>query len=169
MRAEEIKTGYFEMGGWLKRYELVVHNILLVDVEAIWKFHACGWLGYFLQLTEYSEEVALEFMTTFDEGEAIVWRLRVISTEERISEVTGLPAVGEHYPNEHDARSSRAHFTRPGDPQMDITKQGCKRLSLPAPYSILATHIIRYLTYEGKFSNLHAYNFKLLSCIRNNM
>ena len=108
VRAEEIKAKFFEMVGQLKRYELVIHNILLTDIEVVWRFHACRWLGYFLQLTEYNEEVALEFMTTFDEGEVIVWGLRVISTEERISKVMGLPAVGEHYPNEHDARSSRA-------------------------------------------------------------
>ena len=45
---------------------------------------------------------------TFDEGEALVWGLRVVSTKERITDVTRLPKIGEHYPNEHDARSSRA-------------------------------------------------------------
>ena len=81
-------------------------------------------------------------MRTFNEGEAIVWGLRVISTEEQIAEVIGLPAVGEHYRNEHDTRSSWAQFTQPSDPQLDITKQGCKRISLPAPYRELVTHII---------------------------
>lgn len=111
----------------------------------------------------------MEFMTIFDEGEALVWGLRVVSTEERIAKVTELPAIGEHYPNEHNARSSREQFTQQGDPQLDITKQGCKRLSLPPPYLELATHIIRYLTCEGRFSNLHAHHFKLLSYIRHNM
>lgn len=45
-------------------------------------------------------------MRTFDEGEATVWGLIVISTEEWIVEVTGLLSNGEHYLNEHDARSS---------------------------------------------------------------
>ena len=49
----------------------------------------------------------MEFMATFDEGEASFWGVRVITTEERIEEVTGLPTIGEHYPNEHDASSSR--------------------------------------------------------------
>ena len=61
---------------------------------------------------------------TFDEGEATIWGLRVISTKEQLTEVTGLPKIGEHYPNEHDARSSWAQFTRLGDPQLDISKQG---------------------------------------------
>ena len=108
-------------------------------------------------------------MTTFDKGEALVLGLRVVATKERITEVTGLPAIEEHYPNEHDTGSSRAQFTQQGDPQLYITKQGCKRLSLPPPYLELATHIIRYLTCEGRFSNLHAHHFKLFSCIRNNM
>ena len=34
--------------------------------------------------------------------EAIVWGLRVISIEERIEEVIGLLANGEHYLNKHD-------------------------------------------------------------------
>ena len=49
-------------------------------------------------------------MKTFDEGVALAWGLRVVATKERIAEVTGLPEIGEHYPNEHDARSSRAQF-----------------------------------------------------------
>ena len=36
------------------------------------------------------------------------------------------------------------------------------------PYNELATHIIRYLTCEGRFSHLHAHHFKLLSCVRHN-
>jgi len=93
----------------------------------------------------------------------------VISTDKIIEEFNGLLAIGEHYPNEHDVKSSRAQFTQQGDPQQDITKQGCKRLSLPPPYPDLATHIIRNLIYEGRFSNMHAHHFKLLSYIRNNM
>ena len=99
-------------------------------------------------------------MTTFDEGEASIRGLRVVDIEERISKVTKLLAIVEHYPNEHDVRSSRAQFTQQGDPQLDITKQGCKRLSLPPPYSELATHSIKYLTCEGRFLNLHAHHFK---------
>ena len=93
----------------------------------------------------------------------------VISIEERISEVTRLPKIGEHYPSTHDARSARAQFTKLTDPQMDITKKECKRMSLLPPYNELAMHIIRYLTCEGRFSYLHAHHFKLLSCIRHNL
>ena len=52
--------------------------------------------------------MAIEFMKTFDEGQATVWRLTIIAIEERIAEVTELSTIGEHYPNAHDARSSRA-------------------------------------------------------------
>ena len=116
-------------------------------------------------MTTFDEEATVEFTRTIDEGEAFVWGLTVISTEENIAEVIGLPTIGEQYPNTHDARSSRAQFTRLTNPQMDITKQGCKRMSLLPPYNELAIHIIRYLTCEGRFSYLHAHNFKLLSCI----
>ena len=99
------------MGGPLKRYELVSHNVLLTNIEAVQRFHACGWLGYFLQLTKFNEEVAMDFMMTFDEGEASVLLLRVISTKERMAKVIGLSKIVEHYPNKHDAKSSRAQFT----------------------------------------------------------
>ena len=87
----------------------------------------CLWLAWlFLQLTKVNEEVAIEFMRTFDEGEATVWGLTIISTKEWIAEVTRLPSIGENYPNAHDARSSQAQFSQPGDPLLDISKQGCK-------------------------------------------
>ena len=50
----------------------------------------------------------MKFMTTFDEGEATVWGLRVIVTKGRIVEVTRFPEVGENYLNEHDGSSSHA-------------------------------------------------------------
>lgn len=109
------------------------HIVFLLDVEVIIRFNTCRWLGYFLSLTIFDEEAAAEFTRTFDEGEAFVWGLMMIAIEACISEVTGLPAIGEHYPSTHDARSARAQFTRPTDPQMDITKQGCKRISLLPP------------------------------------
>lgn len=84
----------------------------------------------------------------FEDGEAKVWGLIVIATEERIVEVTRLLAAGEHYPNEHDARSTRAQFTLPGNPPLEITKKRYKRMSIPLPYNELVIHIIRYFTYD---------------------
>ena len=47
--------------------------MLLSDVKAVRRFHAHGWLGYFLSLTAYDEEVTAKFTRTFDiEGEASV-------------------------------------------------------------------------------------------------
>ena len=140
--------------------------MFLYNIEVVRRFNAFEWLGYFLSLTTSDVEVATEFTRTFDEGEASIWGLIVVATEECIAKVTGLPIIWEHYPSTHDVRSTRAQFTRSIDPQMDITKQGCKRLSLFLPYNELVIHIIRYLTCERKFSYLHAHHFKFLSCIR---
>ena len=46
-------------------------------------------------------------MTIFDEGEAKIWGLGVTSTNEGIVEVIRFLTIGEHYQNEHDARSSQ--------------------------------------------------------------
>ena len=67
------------MGSQLEQHELVVHNNLFSDVEVVWRFHTCGWLGYFLWLNDSNEEVTTKFMRTFDEGQATVWRLTVIA------------------------------------------------------------------------------------------
>ena len=77
------------------------------NVEVVRRFNACGWLGYFLKLTEYDEEATTEFICTFEEGEPTVWGLIVVSIEEKIAEVIELQVVGEHYPNAHDARLAR--------------------------------------------------------------
>lgn len=93
----------------------------------------------------------------------------MIVIEERIIEVIGLPIVGEHYPNTHDVRLARAQFTIPSNPQMDITKQGYKTMSLLPPYNELAMQIIRYFTCEVRFSYLHAHHLKFLSSVRHNL
>ena len=46
------------MGGQLQQWEPVEHNIFLSDVEVVRRFNACGWLGYFLSLIAFDEEVA---------------------------------------------------------------------------------------------------------------
>lgn len=75
------------------------HSVLLSDVEAVRRFNACGWLEYFLKLTEFDEEEDTKFIHTFEEGEVAVWGLIVVATEEWIAKVTRLLVVGEHYPN----------------------------------------------------------------------
>ena len=70
----------------------------------------------------YDEEAAIEFTRTFDEGKASIWGLTVVAKEEHIAKVMGLPTIGEHYLSSHDARSARAQFTIPHDPQLDVTK-----------------------------------------------
>ena len=59
-------------------------------------------------MNEANEEVATKFMRTFDERQATLWGLTVIAIDKRIEEAIGLPTVGEHYQNAHDARSTRA-------------------------------------------------------------
>ena len=122
-----------KMGRQLQMRELVEHTMFLLDVEVVRRFNTCGWLGYFMILNAFDEEVVVKFTRIFDEGEAFVWVLTLIAIEEHISEVIGLPTIGEHYRSTHDVRSARAQFTRLLDPQMDVTKQGCKRLSLLPP------------------------------------
>ena len=56
------------------------HSVLISNVEAVRRFNACGWLGYFLKLTEFDDEAATEFICTFEEDEATVWGLAVIAT-----------------------------------------------------------------------------------------
>ena len=58
------------------------HTIFLLDVEVGRKFNACGWLGYFLSLTAFDEEVATEFTRMFDKGEASIRGLTVVAIEE---------------------------------------------------------------------------------------
>ena len=96
------------MGGQLHRWEPMEHSVLLSDVEVVRRFNACGWLGHFLKLTKFDEEAATEFILTFEEGKATIWELIVVSTKEQIAKLIGLPTIGEHYPNVHDARSARA-------------------------------------------------------------
>lgn len=47
-----------------------------------------------------------------------------------------------------------------------MDKQGTKQISLPGEWSQVAFHVMKYLTCEGKYSNLHSIHFKLLSHLR---
>ena len=58
------------------------HIILLSDVEAVRRFNVCRQLGYFLSLTTFDEEATTKFTRRFNEGEATIWGLTVVATEE---------------------------------------------------------------------------------------
>lgn len=96
------------MGGGLIWNEPSVHDILLHDAQCLKKFQRCGWFDYFMKLDGFDEGIALKLTQTFSKGRAIVKALEVVATKERISEVSGLPADGEHYSASRDARSARA-------------------------------------------------------------
>lgn len=71
--------------------------MLLQNLQIVHAFSLCGWLNYFLSLNDFDEEAAGEFLRTLSKGEATVWGLTVVATENRIAEVTGLLAVGENF------------------------------------------------------------------------
>lgn len=96
------------MGGDLIRHEPMVHEGLLQDGVCEHYFRNHGWLDYFLKIKDHNEEIAVEFMHSFDEGEATIKGLRVISMEQRIVEVTRLLQEGELFSESKDTRSVRA-------------------------------------------------------------
>lgn len=47
-------------------------TMLLWDVEVVKMFNACRWLGYFLSLITFDEELATEFTSTSNKGKASI-------------------------------------------------------------------------------------------------
>ena len=72
------------------------------------------------------------FFRTLFKGEATIWGLTVVTTKDKIAEVTGLPAVEENFSS--DATAARVEFSMPNDGPLEVSKQGCKHVSLPPPY-----------------------------------
>lgn len=155
------------MGGQLVQHKPVAHEMLLQNPQTIHAFSLCGWLNYFLSLNDFDEEAVGEFLRTLSEGEATIWVLTVVATENRIAEVIGLLAVGKNF--SFYAAAAKAEFSMPTDGPLEVSKQGCRHVSLPPPYSEYAIYIIRYLTCEGHFSYLHSHHFKLLSHMRHGL
>lgn len=151
------------MGGPPIRHEPIVHGVLLQDQDCEPVFRNSGWMDYFLKFTEFNEEIVRQFTHTVSNGEAHVKGLRVVATEERIVEVTGLPIEGEKYSDSKDARNKKAEFTRPGDPPLVVDRQGARRESLSPEWRAVALYVLKYLTCKGRFSCLHSHHFKLLS------
>lgn len=69
------------MGGDPIRHEPIIHDALLQDALCEHYFWLHGWIVYFLKIIDYNEEIASDFMHSFNQGEAIVKGLRVITTE----------------------------------------------------------------------------------------
>lgn len=78
----------------------------------------------------------------------------------------GLPQEGELFLELKDARSTKAKFTLPADGPLTVDKQGTRRVSLLVEWPQVALYVIKYITYKGRYSNLHSPHFKLLSHLR---
>lgn len=70
---------------------------------------------------------------------------------------------GELFPETKDAQSAHVEFTCPKDRPLIVDKQGARRMSLPEIWQLATLHLMKYLTCEGIYSNLHSIHFKLLS------
>lgn len=112
------------MGGQRVRHEPVAHELLMQNLQTVQAFSVCGWLNYFLSLDSFDEEATGKFLRTLSEGEATIWGLTVVATEDRIAKVTGLPVVRENFSS--DAASVKAEFSIPIDGSLEVSKQGCK-------------------------------------------
>lgn len=62
-----------------------------------------------------------------------------------------------------DVRSTRAEFTHPADGPLIVDKQGTRQTSLPTKWPQVAFYVMEYITYDGRYSNLHSVHFKLQS------
>ncbi|XP_059074926.1 myosin-1-like [Cryptomeria japonica] len=82
-----------------------------------------------------TDTAAAEFLRTLSEGEATVWGLTVVTTENRIAEVTGLPAVGENFSS--DAAAARAEGSPEFDPRS--RKRQCPSPAAPSPAAVSPT------------------------------
>lgn len=74
------------MGGDPILHEPIVHDALLLDAICEHYFRQHGWIVYFLKIRDYNEEIVVEFMHSFNKGEANVKGLRVIATERNTEE-----------------------------------------------------------------------------------
>ena len=64
-----------------------------------------------------------------------------------------------------DAQAIKAQFILHGDPPLEENKKQCTlRLSLPLQFIQPVEFIIRYFTYEGRYTYLHVH-FKILSSL----
>ena len=74
--------------------KLVIGNKQLEGYKIL---HQASWLPFFHKFSGYNIEVTRHFVETFDGSRAQVSNLILSITEEFISQVTGLPQVGEKW------------------------------------------------------------------------
>ena len=54
-------------------------------------FRRRGWLDYYLSLKGFDEEISLQFLSTLNDGFAMVKGLKIEFIDDVVVEVTGLP------------------------------------------------------------------------------
>lgn len=134
---------------------------ILALLEAMEAFRTIGWLPYIEKLHGYNQAIIEKFSHTCNEEDAMVKGLRVSISEEMVVEVTGLPRLGERCFKMGIATNKRA-FLLP-DEKLQESSQGINQISLLEHWVEVATHLIIYITCEGRINYIFTHHLWLLA------
>ena len=98
----EFATIQENMGGDLIRKEPFDHTTLLNDNLCIPLLQASNWMTYILMLSNWDEEVTLQFLQTLKDGVVEVKGLRVPFSLKIVVEIMELPLEGEEFSDAMD-------------------------------------------------------------------
>ena len=107
-------------------------------------------------------QVTKQFAETFDGNKAQIRNLTLSITEEFISQVTGLPQVGEKwFKKQHmDDKSWTPYINKPR--KICNWVSGVSRSWLKYPWDEIAYLVQKYVTCEGMFSLVFLYHIRIL-------
>ena len=137
-------------------------------------FTRAKWMSFFERIHGYDEEVTEEFLMSLrphsKTNATVSFKgLTLELTPYFISRITclplGLPWSKEETPLGQVAKKT---FFQPDEHSVE-DKNGIKRTSLPPPWSEVSYQVMKYITYEGRFSIVYGYHFRLLHELRYGM
>jgi len=155
----------YDKGFQQKRAHQNNQNTPASSYEEIFTRHQ--WMGLFELLRGYDDDLAREFAMsliplTRASATVVVRGFSVTITPKSISRITTLP-LGLQWRKEDKTNNTIAQkgFFLEGEEPIE-EKNGVRRESIPYPWNEVSYHIIKYISYEGRYSVVYGYHFRLL-------
>jgi len=141
--------------------------VLKMDDKVKELFDKAGLLDFFRKFSSFSNSLSLQVVESWDEGRVKVDDLVFTISEQRITEVSSLPADGEVICHEKTNQVEQLSKFIRNDETFCWLQSGIPRESLLAPWDRVVVQVMKYLTLEGKFRKFFGYHIAILNSIRN--
>ena len=150
----------------LNRYEISGFELIEANEEVALHFEKIGWGKFFKSFDGHHAEVTKLFAMNLKDDIVQIGGFEFVINEDKIAAATQLPQVGERWFKGSKVNKKRCLSLLLPLPDDTKLKIGVPVRFLKPEWRAYYKILVRYVSYDGRFSHLHLYHLILLLALQ---